>query len=201
MEFKEQIKKLRKSKDLTHTQLASILDKSEAAIRAWESGRTKPDADTIIRISEYFQCSTDFLLGLSDSRNKAHSLETVNAASSTVDRINNLHASEKAYVLDITDQILTCLEEFKDNENAREIFLTCFFKLFMDLRLCVSNIANYLANESTGELLQNDAAAIELNNIRDIADMDYKTLWESLGCLINDRTVKTDGHQQILTES
>jgi len=193
MEFKERIEKLRKSKSLTHAQLAIALDKSEAAIRAWESGRTKPDADTIIRISEYFKCSADFLLGLSNSRSNQQLSESARAVSFTAKKVNNLNASERAYVLDIIEQMLTCLEELKKDEHARDTFLTCFFSLFMDLRLCISNIADHKASGGSKEM-----AKTTFYNIRDVADMDYKNLWEKLERLFDEATIESDEQRGIL---
>ena len=69
-EFMERIRTLRGYKLLTCAQLAVTFDKSESAIRMWESGKTKPDADTLIKIAEYFGCTTDYLLGLSDVKNE-----------------------------------------------------------------------------------------------------------------------------------
>ena len=70
MEFKERIKTLREEKNMTHTELGAMFNKSESAARAWELGRSKPDADTLIRLSSYFDCSTDYMLGISDYRNE-----------------------------------------------------------------------------------------------------------------------------------
>lgn len=68
-DFKARIKQLRIEQGLNYSQLASIFNKTEGAIRAWESGRTKPDADTLIKISNYFEVSVDYLLGLRNTRN------------------------------------------------------------------------------------------------------------------------------------
>lgn len=78
MEFKNRFNQLRLENNLTLTQVASEFHKSESAVRAWEAGRTKPDADTLILLSKFFNCSTDFLLGLSESRN-SKSIESINA--------------------------------------------------------------------------------------------------------------------------
>lgn len=67
-EFKTRIKELRESRRLSHSQMASIFDKSEGAIRAWETGRTKPDTDTLIKIADYFETSADYLLGRSEAK-------------------------------------------------------------------------------------------------------------------------------------
>lgn len=68
MEFKDRIKSLRTEKNMTQSQLAAVLGKSEGAIRAWEIERSKPDADTLMILAAYFKCSTDYLLGLSNYR-------------------------------------------------------------------------------------------------------------------------------------
>ena len=70
MEFKDRIKDLRNMNDMSATKLASLLEKSESAIRMWEVGKAKPDADTLIKLSEIFDCSTDYLLGLSVSKSQ-----------------------------------------------------------------------------------------------------------------------------------
>ena len=66
MELKDRIRELRTDAGLSTTQLASVFEKSEAAVRAWEGGRTKPDADGLIELSKYFGCSVDYLLGISE---------------------------------------------------------------------------------------------------------------------------------------
>lgn len=71
MEFKERIKDARLERGLTQTQLASHLEKGESAVRMWEIGRSKPDADTLIKLARFFDCTTDYLLGLSDDKNAA----------------------------------------------------------------------------------------------------------------------------------
>lgn len=71
MEFKDRLKALRTQKKLSAADLAKNLvpAKSESAIRMWEAGKNKPDADTLIKLAEYFDCTTDYLLGLSEYKN------------------------------------------------------------------------------------------------------------------------------------
>ena len=70
MNFSERIKQLREENKLTTSELAALFKKSESAIRAWETDRTKPDVDTLIKIAEHFECTTDYLLGVSDFPNQ-----------------------------------------------------------------------------------------------------------------------------------
>ena len=70
MEFRDIVKHLRIEKSLSQAALAKKFNKSESAIRAWETGRAKPDADTLILLASFFNCSVDYLLGIDESKNK-----------------------------------------------------------------------------------------------------------------------------------
>lgn len=59
------IQKARLSSGLTQKQVATALDKSQTTVAAWETGRAQPSATTIVQLSELFNVSTDYLLGLS----------------------------------------------------------------------------------------------------------------------------------------
>lgn len=65
-DFKNRVKDLRLQNGLTQSQLAVKVNRGEATIRAWETGRAKPDADVLILLSNIFSCSIDYLLGVSD---------------------------------------------------------------------------------------------------------------------------------------
>ena len=70
MDFKDRIRELRESKKMSYTELGAMFGKTESAARAWELGRSKPDADTLISLAQYFDCTSDYLLGLSEFKNK-----------------------------------------------------------------------------------------------------------------------------------
>ena len=40
---------------------------SNASFQAWKNGRSKPSSDSIVKLAKYFNVTTDYLLGLSDS--------------------------------------------------------------------------------------------------------------------------------------
>lgn len=62
MTIGEKISKLRKENNYTQEQLAEVLNVSRQAISKWESNITYPETDKLIRISELFCCSLDYLL-------------------------------------------------------------------------------------------------------------------------------------------
>lgn len=58
----DKLSKLRKENNYTQEQLADILGVSRQAISKWESNITYPETSKLIRMSELFQCSLDYLL-------------------------------------------------------------------------------------------------------------------------------------------
>ncbi len=62
MTLGDKISKLRKENNYTQEQLADILGVSRQAISKWESDLTYPETEKLIRISELFCCSLDYLI-------------------------------------------------------------------------------------------------------------------------------------------
>ena len=62
MEFNEKLQALRKKKDLTQEELATMLYVSRTAVSKWESGRGYPNIDSLKRIAEVFSVSIDELI-------------------------------------------------------------------------------------------------------------------------------------------
>ncbi len=62
MTFGEKLSKARKENNYTQEQLAEILAVSRQSISKWESDITYPETDKLIRLSELFHCSLDYLL-------------------------------------------------------------------------------------------------------------------------------------------
>ena len=62
MSFLEKIRTLRKLNKLSQEKLAEIMNVSRQAIAKWELGKSYPDIDKLIEISNYFNISIDSLL-------------------------------------------------------------------------------------------------------------------------------------------
>lgn len=73
MNFGEQIKNIRKEKNMTQEQMANILNVSRQAISNWENNKNFPDLEMIIKISKLFSLSLDKLI-LGDDDNMAKKL-------------------------------------------------------------------------------------------------------------------------------
>ena len=64
--FSERLKDLRIQKNISMYDLSVQLGVSNAAICKWENELTEPKASNIKSIAEFFEVSTDYLLGLED---------------------------------------------------------------------------------------------------------------------------------------
>lgn len=60
----DRLSELREDRGLTQLQLSTILHISNSSISAYETGERAPSIDTLIAFSQYFDVTTDYLLGL-----------------------------------------------------------------------------------------------------------------------------------------
>jgi len=59
------IKLLRKKKGMSQEELAGALNIHQTAVSQWETGKTSPDMSVIPALSEFFNVTSDYLLGIS----------------------------------------------------------------------------------------------------------------------------------------
>lgn len=67
MSFGEKLRNLREDADINQTQLGVALGITQRKISYIECGKYEPSIDDIIAICRYFNVSSDYMLGLSDS--------------------------------------------------------------------------------------------------------------------------------------
>lgn len=66
--FGERLKQLREEANLTMEQLAVSLGTKKQTISRYENNQREPEYATLIKIAQFFNVSTDYLLGLKDSK-------------------------------------------------------------------------------------------------------------------------------------
>ena len=64
--FHIRLKESRLEKGLRQRELAEFLNVDQRTISNWENDIREPNIDMIIKIAQYFEISTDYLLGNSD---------------------------------------------------------------------------------------------------------------------------------------
>lgn len=71
VQVSKKIYELRKNKDMTQEELASEMGVSIAAVSKWETGNSLPDLLMLCSIADFFEVSTDELLGREKHKKKA----------------------------------------------------------------------------------------------------------------------------------
>lgn len=72
MNIGQSLKNLRKQKNLTQKELASILKIGQASICEWEQNKYEPTLSAIIVLSKFFNCTIEELIGLSNLENTSN---------------------------------------------------------------------------------------------------------------------------------
>lgn len=83
-DFSENLKALRKGRNLTQKELGAKVGLSKAVVSKYENGMGYPTFDVLIRIAQFFGVTTDYLLGVAGSK-------TVDVSKLTESQIDAVH--------------------------------------------------------------------------------------------------------------
>ena len=83
------LKVLRKSKKITQLKLSMDLGVSQELISRYEKGSSFPQPQMLITIANYFNCSVDYLLGLTDVTTPTKYLVARNTSINEAEILNN----------------------------------------------------------------------------------------------------------------
>lgn len=67
--FAKRLREIRIKRGITQEKIAEDLDYSRPTYTAYESGRRRPDNDTLVKIAKFLDVSVDYLLCLTDIEN------------------------------------------------------------------------------------------------------------------------------------
>ena len=56
---------------MSASELAAVIGVSPNALLSWERGEKEPKVANLIKLSEFFNCSPEYLLGMTDERKAA----------------------------------------------------------------------------------------------------------------------------------
>lgn len=69
MELKDRLKQLRLENDMLQKETAAKLGLQRSTYVNYENGYREPDLETIKKIANYYDCTIDYLLGMTEIRN------------------------------------------------------------------------------------------------------------------------------------
>lgn len=117
------IKELRLEKGLSQEELGKFLNIQKSAISKYERGALEPNKTMLIKMSELFHCSIDYLLGLSDIRNTNKILDAVSTDKKLLTFTQYLMERESMQLL---------FEQIKDLPDSEIIRLIKIIKVIED---------------------------------------------------------------------
>lgn len=122
MEFAENLKYLRNSKQLTQKELAGILGLTANCICEWEKNRSEPSIPTIKKIADLFDVSADYLLGLEDdfgTRTPAPMSFTASPSEKLTEKEKALLEAFKKLLPETQDFILRTAQSLSDKDRSK----------------------------------------------------------------------------------
>ena len=87
MTFANNLKNLRAMKCISQAKLADVFGFTQQAVGRWEQGQSTPDYNTLVKLSNFFNVSTDYLLGRSDSPTGSYSADIGSPSKEKIIRI------------------------------------------------------------------------------------------------------------------
>lgn len=99
------IKNLRETSNETQEELGKILNVSKATISKYENGTVEMSNDTLIKLANHFNVSTDYLLGRTDIPDMLN--EPIQIAASMKDGldISDMDEDEKKFINDFVKMV------------------------------------------------------------------------------------------------
>lgn len=101
--FQERLKFLRKERNLTIEELAKNLGSAKSTISRYENGLREPKKDFLELLCNYFDVSTDYLLGKTDKRN-IETKKEINATTIAAHRLGDIE--------DLPDEAIDQLNDY-----------------------------------------------------------------------------------------
>lgn len=107
--FNLELKKHRETAGLSQFRLAEKLGVSQATVGMWESGRREPNFSMLCKLADYFDISTDALLGRSEIPGNVPALSASDAA--LLHKFQALDSRAQARILNAVDFEYRCFAE------------------------------------------------------------------------------------------
>ena len=114
--FRKRIKDLRESKSLSMDQLAKALGVTKSRVNMWENNGTIPRSDVLVQLAQYFNVSTDYLLGNDDMSGVSTTNEKLNSLQRNLGKLNKRELEQAEGMLQAV-----FMDIFNDEEDEDDI--------------------------------------------------------------------------------
>jgi transcriptional regulator with XRE-family HTH domain len=116
-DFGTTIRRLRKQKRLTQKELSDMLGIKQTTYSDWESGKTEPKINVLVRFAELYHTTTDKLLGVDFFRTEGtiDSFANVDLTNLSNFSIEQMYSLKKSILIDLLRNGVEKTEELKDS--------------------------------------------------------------------------------------
>lgn len=104
MKFSDNLRLLRTKHRLSQKEIGDIVGVTSQAVSKWENGIAEPDNDSLLKLSNYFNVSTDYLLGKNNEENQSIKYDN-DLEKALFSKGKELNDEEKIVVINLMDLI------------------------------------------------------------------------------------------------
>lgn len=95
----DNLRKLREKKKLSQVRLSIEIEVSQELISQYELGKSRPNIDNLIKLADYFKCSTDYLLERTNNPDIAGDLpESIIEGREIIEKYETLSIEDKKHL-------------------------------------------------------------------------------------------------------
>lgn len=149
MNFSENLRRLRKAKDIKQEALAEAMNVSRQTVSKWENGTAMPDFKKLNTLAEYFGVTMDELLGFSNDKNNNDNInDYTKEYINELITLENMQSSEK--IKELYKKLKTCAVIFC-------VALTVIIFFMISINNQIDNLKSQINNVQSPQIIQDDS--------------------------------------------
>lgn len=165
MNFSENLRRLRKAKDIKQEALAEAMNVSRQTVSKWENGTAMPDFKKLNALAEYFGVTMDELLGFNNDKDNSENInDYTKEYINELITLENTQSSEK--INELYKKIKTCAVIF-----CVALAVIIFFMISINNQ--IDNLKSQIDNAQSPQVIQD-------NSDSDTHDMSYDASYQVL---------------------
>ena len=118
------LKELREERNLTQNDVAKAINTSQRNISRWEKNENEPTSNFVLMLADFFECSTDYLLGREDDFGnitiKKEKSPTDNLSAEEKELLENFRQLNFKNKMHVSSYAKIRLEEQEESTNKRK---------------------------------------------------------------------------------
>lgn len=169
MNFSENLRRLRKAKDIKQEALAEAMNVSRQTVSKWENGTAMPDFKKLNALAEYFGVTMDELLGFSNDKNNNDNInDYTKEYINELITLENMQSSEK--IKELYKKLKTCAVIFC-------VALTVIIFFMISINNQIDNLKTQINNVQSPQIIQDDSHDMSDDASYEVLSFDKDKPW------------------------